>query len=58
MTRIFITGSADGLGRAAAQTLLGNGHEVIVHARGAERLAAVKDLVGRGVSSVVGTWPT
>ena len=54
MARIFITGSADGLGRAAAQTLLNDGHEVIVHARSAERLAAVKDLVGRGASSVVG----
>jgi nucleoside-diphosphate-sugar epimerase len=30
MARIFITGSAGGLGRAAAQTLLGAGHEVIV----------------------------
>jgi NAD(P)-dependent dehydrogenase (short-subunit alcohol dehydrogenase family) len=54
MARIVITGSADGLGRATAQTLLGDGHEVIVHARSAERLAAVKDLIGRGASAVVG----
>jgi NAD(P)-dependent dehydrogenase (short-subunit alcohol dehydrogenase family) len=54
MARIFITGSADGLGRAAAQTLLGEGHEVIVHARSAKRLAAVNDLIGRGASAVVG----
>ena len=54
MARIFITGSADGLGRAAAQTLLGNGHEVIVHARSVERLAAVDGLIGRGASAVVG----
>jgi len=54
MARIFITGSADGLGRAAAQTLLGDGHEVIVHARSAERLAAVNDLIGKGASAVVG----
>jgi NAD(P)-dependent dehydrogenase (short-subunit alcohol dehydrogenase family) len=54
MTRIVITGSADGLGRATAQTLLGDGHEVIVHARSAERLAAVKDLIGRGAAAVVG----
>ena len=33
MARILITGSADGLGRAAAQTLLDDGHEVVVHAR-------------------------
>ena len=54
MARIFITGSADGLGRAAATTLLGGGHEVIVHARSTERLAAVKDLLSRGASGVVG----
>jgi NAD(P)-dependent dehydrogenase (short-subunit alcohol dehydrogenase family) len=54
MARIFITGSADGLGRAAAETLLGDGHEVIVHARSAERLAAVNALIGRGASAVVG----
>jgi NAD(P)-dependent dehydrogenase (short-subunit alcohol dehydrogenase family) len=54
MASIFITGSAGGLGRAAAQTLLGDGHEVIVHARTAERLAAVNDLIGRGASAVVG----
>ena len=33
MARIFITGSAGGLGRAAAETLLGDGHEVMVHAQ-------------------------
>ena len=54
MARIFITGSAGGLGRAAAQTLLGDGHEVIVHARSAERLAAVDNLIGQGASAVVG----
>jgi NAD(P)-dependent dehydrogenase (short-subunit alcohol dehydrogenase family) len=54
MARIFITGSADGLGRAAAQTLLRDKHEVIVHARSAERLAAVNDLIARGASTVVG----
>ena len=54
MGRIFITGSADGLGRAAAQSLVGDGHEVIVHARSAERLAAVTDLIDKGASAVVG----
>ena len=54
MARIFITGSADGLGRAAAQTLLVDGHEVIIHARSAERLAAANGLIGRGASAVVG----
>jgi NAD(P)-dependent dehydrogenase (short-subunit alcohol dehydrogenase family) len=54
MTRIFITGSADGLGRAAAETLIGDGHDVIVHARDENRLSTVKDLVGRGASAVTG----
>ena len=54
MGRIFITGSADGLGRAAAQTLISDGHEVIVHARSAERLAAVTDLIDQGASAVIG----
>ncbi|CAI0690993.1 short chain dehydrogenase [Serratia plymuthica] len=42
MSRIFITGSADGLGRAAAETLLGEGHQVIVHAREPGRLHGVR----------------
>lgn len=54
MARIFITGSADGLGRATATTLLGDGHDVIVHARSTERLSAVQDLLDRGASGVTG----
>ena len=54
MARIFITGSADGLGRAAAQTLLSDGDEVIVHARSTQRLTAVNDLMDGGASAVVG----
>ena len=54
MGRIFITGSADGLGRAAAQSLISDGHEVIVHVRSPERLAAITDLVDKGASAVLG----
>ena len=54
MARIFITGSADGLGLLAARTLLDDGHEVIVHARSRQRLSAVDDLVRRGAFGVVG----
>jgi NAD(P)-dependent dehydrogenase (short-subunit alcohol dehydrogenase family) len=54
MARVFITGSADGLGRAAAQTLLDDGHEVVLHARNRGRLTAVRDLVDRGATAVVG----
>jgi NAD(P)-dependent dehydrogenase (short-subunit alcohol dehydrogenase family) len=54
MARIFITGSADGLGRAAARTLLEAGHQVVVHARSNDRLAAVHDLVDGGAAPVIG----
>jgi NAD(P)-dependent dehydrogenase (short-subunit alcohol dehydrogenase family) len=37
MARIFITGSADGLGQLAAQALVKQGHQVVLHARNAER---------------------
>ena len=54
MARVFITGSADGLGRLAAQALLEDEHKVVVHARNRDRLAAVRDLVDRGAAVVVG----
>jgi NAD(P)-dependent dehydrogenase (short-subunit alcohol dehydrogenase family) len=54
MARVFITGSADGLGRLATQTLLDDGHKVVVHARNSDRLTAIRDLVDRGAAAVVG----
>jgi NAD(P)-dependent dehydrogenase (short-subunit alcohol dehydrogenase family) len=42
--RILITGSTDGLGRAAARALMGDGHDVVLHARGRERAAVLSDL--------------
>ncbi len=54
MARIFITGSADGLGRATAESLLDDGHHVIVHARSASRLSALQDLLDRGAEGVTG----
>ena len=33
MSRILITGSAQGLGRTAATALLDDGHQVVVHAQ-------------------------
>lgn len=50
MARVFITGSADGLGQLAAQQLVDEGHEVVLHARseqrGQEALAAVPGAAG------------
>jgi NAD(P)-dependent dehydrogenase (short-subunit alcohol dehydrogenase family) len=37
MARIFITGSADGLGQLAAQSLIQQGHQVVLHARNESR---------------------
>ncbi len=37
MARVFITGSADGLGRMAAQRLVAAGHSVVLHARNERR---------------------
>src|SRR5437763_13757373 len=54
MARVFITGSADGLGRLAAQTLLDDRHEVVVNVRNSDRVEAVGDLVDRGAAVVVG----
>ncbi len=41
MARVFVTGSADGLGRMAARRLLDEGHEVVLHARSDERAASL-----------------
>jgi NAD(P)-dependent dehydrogenase (short-subunit alcohol dehydrogenase family) len=54
MARVFITGSADGLGRLAAESLLEQGHDVVVHARNADRLTAMRDLQDRGAVAVMG----
>jgi NAD(P)-dependent dehydrogenase (short-subunit alcohol dehydrogenase family) len=37
MARVFITGSADGLGKMAAQLLIEEGHKVVLHARNEKR---------------------
>jgi NAD(P)-dependent dehydrogenase (short-subunit alcohol dehydrogenase family) len=37
MALVFITGSTDGLGRLAAETLIQQGHRVVIHARNARR---------------------
>src|SRR6201994_2452585 len=54
MARIFITGSADGLGRAAARSLIDDGHQVVLHARSSDRAAALADLASRAAGLVVG----
>lgn len=53
MARILVTGSTDGLGRATAAALLDQGHQVIVHARSAERAAAFAELTDRGADRII-----
>jgi NAD(P)-dependent dehydrogenase (short-subunit alcohol dehydrogenase family) len=54
VTRVLVTGSTDGIGRATAQRLLDHGHDVVVHARTPARLSSVQDLIDRGAGTVFG----
>lgn len=54
MARVFITGSTAGLGRAAARSLLSDGHRIVLHARSPERAAAVEDLALHADGVVIG----
>ena len=54
MAIVFITGSTDGLGRAAAQSLLDDGHQVVLHARSTGRAATIAELASRSEGIVVG----
>lgn len=45
MARIFITGSADGLGLLAAEELISQEHSVVLHARNAKRAVETKEKV-------------
>ena len=54
MPRIFITGSTDGLGRGAAGVLMGEGHDVVLHARTRERAAALSGLAPGAAGVVIG----
>jgi NAD(P)-dependent dehydrogenase (short-subunit alcohol dehydrogenase family) len=54
--RILITGSADGLGRAAADALLSAGHDIVVHARNQDRAAGLEPLLVRGADLVLGDF--
>ncbi|WP_234438948.1 hypothetical protein [Streptomyces sp. NRRL B-3229] len=46
MSRILVTVSEDGLGRAAAESLPATRHDVVVHARNPERAVDLGMLVG------------
>jgi len=52
MARVFITGSADGLGQLAAKALIAQGHQVLLHARNEKRAQDALDQVA-GAEEVV-----
>jgi len=54
MARIFITGSADGLGQLAAKALVAGGHQVVLHGRNQRRGQDALDNVPGAESVVTG----
>ncbi|MES2253622.1 MAG: SDR family NAD(P)-dependent oxidoreductase [Pseudomonadota bacterium] len=58
MARIFISGSADGLGLMAGQWLLERGHDVTFHVRSAKRADDLKRRLKRDSNVVIGDVST
>jgi NAD(P)-dependent dehydrogenase (short-subunit alcohol dehydrogenase family) len=58
MARTFITGSADGLGRMAAELLIEQGHRVVLHARSQARAEETKRNVPEAEAVVIGDLGT
>src|SRR6516164_10893503 len=54
MARVFITGSSDGLGRMAAQLLIEQGHQAILHARNEKRAQDAIAAISGAVSVILG----
>jgi NAD(P)-dependent dehydrogenase (short-subunit alcohol dehydrogenase family) len=54
MARVFITGSADGLGLMTGQLLAGQGHEVVLHARNETRAADARAALPEARAVVTG----
>lgn len=54
MVRVFITGSTDGIGQAAAKLLIDQGHEVTLHARNADRAASAQASLPKAKGVLIG----
>jgi NAD(P)-dependent dehydrogenase (short-subunit alcohol dehydrogenase family) len=58
MAKVFITGSADGLGQMAASLLVAEGHKVVLHARSIQRAKEAFAKVPGADTSVAGDLST
>ena len=58
MARVFITGSADGLGLMVGELLASQGHSVVLHARNEVRARDARAALQRAAAVVVGDLPT
>jgi NAD(P)-dependent dehydrogenase (short-subunit alcohol dehydrogenase family) len=58
MTRIFISGSSTGLGFMAAQLLVAQGHQVVLHARNPARAEVARRALPKAEAVVVGDLET
>jgi NAD(P)-dependent dehydrogenase (short-subunit alcohol dehydrogenase family) len=58
MSRIFISGSSTGLGLMAATKLVAEGHQVVLHARNADRAGDVRKELPKAEAIVVGDIET
>ena len=54
MSKIFITGSSDGLGQLAAKSLISMGHQVVLHARNEDRAKAAIQAVPGAEKVLIG----
>jgi NAD(P)-dependent dehydrogenase (short-subunit alcohol dehydrogenase family) len=58
MAKVFVTGSADGLGLMAGRLLAEQGHSVILHARSEERAEATREALPQAEAVLVGDLST
>jgi len=54
VARVWVTGSADGIGRAAATAMVADGHDVLLHGRNDRRAAEAEAAVPGAIGAVAG----
>src|SRR5260370_648801 len=54
MARVFVTGSAGGLGKMAAEHMVAAGHKVVLHARNEQRAANARSSIPGAEAVVIG----